>query len=111
MWLGKSESVDTLFNDLNMEIRSAAPGAQLSYSLRCRLERCEFKTRSEICSKAKDGSTPLFVACKKGNVEIVDYLLTACGVNVEHRGLYEVPDDRSGDKIKKPFKTMSQIIC
>jgi hypothetical protein len=28
-------------------------------------------------------------------VEIVDYLLTVCGVSVEHRGLYEVPDDRS----------------
>jgi ankyrin repeat protein len=95
MWLGKSESSDTLFNDLYTEVRSAAPGAQLSYNLRCRLERCDFKVRSEICSRAKDGSTPLFIACKRGNVEIVDYLLTVCGVNVEHRGLYEVPDDRS----------------
>lgn len=95
MWLGKTESSETLFNDLYNEVKSAAPGAQLSYSLRCRLERIDFKVRSEICSRCKEGSTPLFIACKRGNVEIVDYLLTACGVNVEYRGLYEVPDDRS----------------
>jgi ankyrin repeat protein len=94
MWLGKAESSDGLFNDLYNEVKSAAPGAQLSYSLRCRLERCDFKVRSEICSRPRDGSTPLFIACKRGNVEIVDYLLTACGVDVEHKGLYEVPDDR-----------------
>ena len=95
MWLVKAESSDTLFNDLYNEVRSAAPCAQLSYSLRCRLERSDFKVRSEICSRARDGSTPLFVACKRGNTEIVDYLLSSCGVDVEHKGLYEVPDDRS----------------
>jgi len=35
------------------------------------------------------------VACKKGNVEIVEYLVGVCGSPVEQRGLYEVPDDHS----------------
>ena len=95
MWLGKAESPETIFNDLFNEVRLAAPCAQLSYNLRCRLERCDPKIRSEICSRSKEGSNPLFTACKKGNVEIVDYLLTNCGVDVEQRGLYEVPEDRS----------------
>ncbi len=43
----------------------------------------------------KDGCSPLFVACKKGNVEIVEYLISTCGADVEQRGLYEVPDDHS----------------
>lgn len=38
---------------------------------------------------------PLFIACKKGNVEIVEYLLSTCDAQVEQRGRYEVPDDRS----------------
>ena len=43
----------------------------------------------------KDGCGPLFIACKKGNVEIVEYLITVCDADVEQRGKYEVPDDRS----------------
>jgi hypothetical protein len=51
MWLGKPESAEAIFNDLFNEVRSAAPAAQLSYNLRCRLERVEFRSRSEICSR------------------------------------------------------------
>lgn len=43
----------------------------------------------------RDGCAPLFMACKRGQVEIVEYLITVCGADVEQRGLYEVPDDRS----------------
>ena len=51
-------------------MRTAAPSAQLSYSLRCRLEKCEFPKRTEVCSMSKDGCSPLFIACKRGNVEV-----------------------------------------
>ncbi|RZC37495.1 Fe hyd lg C, Ank 2 and/or zf-C3HC4 3 domain containing protein [Asbolus verrucosus] len=34
-------------------------------------------------------------ACKKGQTEIVEYLITVCQADIEQRGLYEVPDDRS----------------
>lgn len=81
MWLGsRGGSGDTngtsvkesLFADLFQEVKCAAPSAQLSYTLRCRLERCEREIRRIICERTKDGCSPLFVACKKGNVEVSD---------------------------------------
>lgn len=35
------------------------------------------------------------MACKKGNSDIVEYLITMCGADLEQRGVYEVTDDRS----------------
>ena len=67
---------------------------QLSYSLRSRLERVDRADRKGIVSRIKDGCSPLFVACKKGNVEIVEYLMGLCDADLEQRGLYEVQDDR-----------------
>lgn len=88
---------DVLFSDLYQEVRNAAPSAQLSYSLRSRLERVERTDRRGVVSriKEKDGCSPLFLACKKGNVEIVEYLVAECQADVEQRGQYEVQDDRS----------------
>lgn len=100
MWLQSSKidgsnSKEGLFLDLYEECKHAAPGARLSYSLRTRLEKLPKATRREIASMSKDGCTPLFVACKRGHVEIVEYLITVCNVDIEQRGVYEVPDDRS----------------
>lgn len=111
MWLGSSSSSssvassankpdlsgqhDTLFSDLYQEVRLAAPSAQLTYTLRSRLERVERTDRRSVVSRVRDGCSPLFIACKKGNVEIVEYLISACQADVEQRGQYEVLDDRS----------------
>lgn len=86
---------DQIFADLYNECKNIAPGARLSYMLRTRLDRFQRAERTEIVSRTKDGCAPLFVACKRGNVEVVDYLITFCDADVEQRGLYEVPDDRS----------------
>ena len=67
---------------------------QLSYSLRSRIERVDRRDRRQIVSRIREGCSPLFIACKKGNVEIVEYLVSACDANLEQRGLYEVQDDR-----------------
>ena len=67
---------------------------QLSYSLRSRIERVDKPDRSAIVSRIREGCSPLFIACKKGNVEIVEYLVSMCSANLEQRGLYEVQDDR-----------------
>lgn len=48
-----------------------------------------------MCCRSRDGCAPLFVASKRGNVEIVEYLVHVCAAELEQRGLYEVPDDRS----------------
>lgn len=84
-----------LFHDLVEECRYVAPGARLSYQLRTQLERFCREVRREIACRVKDGCAPLFVACKRGNVEIVEYLINVCNVDLEQRGLYEVPDDHS----------------
>jgi len=109
MWLGGTSSPlnnqttkqdlsgqhETLFTDLYTEVRSAAPSAQLTYSLRSRLERVERTDRRGIVSRLRDGCSPLFIACKKGNVEIVEYLISVCQADLEQRGQYEVSDDSS----------------
>ncbi|XP_023247267.1 protein fem-1 homolog C isoform X2 [Copidosoma floridanum] len=99
MWIPNREhfslSMDTLFNDLVQNIKHVAPGAQLSYLLRSRLEKYKADELKELVSRTKDGCAPLFIACKRGHVEIVEYLITVCHANIEQRGIYEVPDDRS----------------
>ncbi|CAG2058844.1 unnamed protein product [Timema podura] len=99
MWFtGKSDQEsqkEALFSDLMSECKLANPGARLSYPLRRRLEPFPREVRKEIASGVKDGCAPLFIACKRGHVEIVQYLITVCNVDLEQRGLYEVPDDRS----------------
>jgi ankyrin repeat protein len=99
MWisakLDQSSHIDQCFNELITECRLAAPGARLSYSIRNKIERLTKEERKEIVSRVKEGCAPLFVACKKGNVEIVEYFIEQCGADVEQKGVYEVPDDRS----------------
>ncbi|XP_054168730.1 protein fem-1 homolog C-like [Oppia nitens] len=99
MWistkLDQTSHIDQCFNELITECRLSAPGARLSYSIRNKLERLSKEERKVIVSRVKEGCTPLFVSCKKGNVEIVDYLITECHSDVEQKGVYEVPDDRS----------------
>ncbi|KAF4533131.1 hypothetical protein B566_EDAN007942 [Ephemera danica] len=99
MWItGKvdlTNQKDILFNDLFQECKHAAPGARLSYQMRNRLERFQREDRREIVTRTSNGCAPLFIACKRGHLEIVEYLISVCDADVEQRGLYEVPDDRS----------------
>lgn len=97
MWIStyRENSMDQIFYDLTHECKYVAPGARLTYSLRNRLEKYKKDVRREIVSRMKDGCAPLFIACKRGNVEIVEYLITVCGADIEQRGKYEVPDERS----------------
>ena len=90
-----THSMENLFNDLMEECKHAAPGARLSYHLRSRLEKHKPEELRELVSKLKDGCAPLFVACKSGHLEIVEYLVKTCQADIEQRGQYEVPDDRS----------------
>ncbi|KAK8775294.1 hypothetical protein V5799_031361 [Amblyomma americanum] len=70
-------------------------GARLSYLVRNKIERLTREERKAIVSRIREGCAPLFVACKKGNSDIVEYLITMCGADLEQRGVYEVTDDRS----------------
>lgn len=99
MWLGNNNrwnfSMDQIFHDLIHECKYVAPGAQLTYALRNRLEKYKREVRKDIVSREKEGCTALFIACKRGHVEIVEYLIKKCDADIEQRGRYEVLDDRS----------------
>ncbi|XP_070167177.1 protein fem-1 homolog A-like isoform X2 [Polyergus mexicanus] len=99
MWFSNSDrwnfSMDRLFFELMDECKYLAPGAQLTYAMRNRLEKYKREERKIIVSHMKDGCAPLFIACKRGHVEIVEYLLRKCDADIEQRGKYEVPDDGS----------------
>jgi len=72
---------ESLSEDLHLEVRSAAPAARLSYLLRSNLERLDKTEKRDVVTAVgkPDGCAPLFVACKKGNLEIVEYLIETCG--------------------------------
>lgn len=46
-------------------------------------------TRKEIVSRLREGCAPLFVVCKRGNLEIAEFLINICGADIEQRGLFE----------------------
>nr|AWC26115.1 Fem-1B [Artemia franciscana] len=94
-----SSAAEIVFRDLYEECRLSRPGANLCHGLRFRLERFNEKERKTIVNKKKDGCTPLFIAAKRGNVEIVEYLVNTCHADVEEKGLYQVPDDQSIHKV------------
>ncbi|OWR41527.1 fem-1 A protein [Danaus plexippus plexippus] len=77
------------------ECKHSAPGARLSAKLRTALERMPPEERRAVCSRTREGCAPLFVACRRGNVELVEYLVHVCAAELEQRGVYEVPHDRS----------------
>lgn len=85
---------DSCFEDLLKECTGAPPGARLSLSLRNRLEKFPLAARREMVNRLKEGRSPFFVACTKGQKGIAEYLIKECQPNLEQRGFFEVPDDR-----------------
>lgn len=51
--------------------------------------------RRRIVTQKIMGNAPLFTACLKGLVHIVNYLLDECHADIEQRGIYEVEQDHS----------------
>lgn len=98
MWFSNKSDLtlqkEIAFEELISEIKHAAPCMRLTYHLRYRLEKFPKEMRREIASGVDNGITALFLACKRGLCEIVEYLIKECGVDMEQRGIYEVADDR-----------------
>lgn len=86
---------DALFDDLVDEVNRLNPGARLSFTLRRKLEKFSLYARKDIVNRLKRGCSPLFIACKKGKLEIANYLIHDCGANIEQTGTYVVQEDRS----------------
>ncbi|XP_055376509.1 protein fem-1 homolog C [Condylostylus longicornis] len=82
-------------HELVEQCKRAIEGSQLTKGLRDELESLPREIRREIVKKVRNGCAPLFLVCKRGCVEIAEYLVTVCDADIEQRGLYEVPEDRS----------------
>lgn len=85
---------DACFIDLYEECRYSKPGARLTQTLRMRIEKLAPEFRREVCTRVKIGTSAFFTVVRRGQVEIVEYLLTVCSADIEQRGLYEVVDER-----------------
>lgn len=51
------------------------------------------ESRKYVVSRIREGCAPLFVVCKRGNLEIAEFLITECTADIEQRGLFENPED------------------
>lgn len=49
--------------------------------------------RKDIVSRTREGCAPLFIVCKRGNLEIAEFLINICDADIEQRGLFENPED------------------
>ncbi|XP_052745107.1 protein fem-1 homolog CG6966 [Bicyclus anynana] len=87
--------LDALFSDLMHEVTHGAPGARLSARLRAALERLPPGVRRGVAARTRDGCAPLFVAARRGNVELVDYLVHVCAAELEQRGVFTLAHDGS----------------
>ncbi|CAK1540877.1 unnamed protein product [Leptosia nina] len=88
-------NLDTIFIELMQDCKYNPPGARLSAKVRTTLERLSPAERRELVIRTRDGCAPLFVAARRSNVEVVEYLVHVCGAPLEQRGIYEMPDERS----------------
>lgn len=77
----KSYLYDKLVNEMNHLDRED----HLSLGLRNELEKCPRDARKEIVNIVKQGCSPLFDACKKGQLEIAEYLIRTCGADIEQK--------------------------
>ncbi|CAD6993657.1 unnamed protein product [Ceratitis capitata] len=81
--------------DLLEECKQCNEDSALSKPIRDELESHSRDIRREVVKKMRNGCAPLFIACKRGCVPIVEYLVTICEADIEQRGLYEVPEDHT----------------
>ncbi len=82
-----------LFTSLVQECRSAVPVSRLSEKLKRNLEEFPREDRRAIVGGTVEGCAPLFLACKNGSADVVEYLLSSCDADIEQRGLFEVLEE------------------
>lgn len=61
----------------------------------CYFFRLPRDVRKDVVKTVRDGCAPLFFACKRGNVDIAEFLIIYCDADPEQRGMFENPEDQS----------------
>jgi len=89
----KSGQKQHVFKSLVQECQLSSPGSRLSDNLRKKIEEYPREDRQDVVSKVLDGCAPLFLACKNGSSDVVEYLLSKCAAAIEQKGLFEVLEE------------------
>ncbi|XP_076240814.1 protein fem-1 homolog C-like [Calliopsis andreniformis] len=84
--------IDQIFVDLIKECKYTATNLPLSSKLKKSLSKFSKDQRKEIVSRMENGCAPLFIACRRGNVKIAEYLIIKCYADVEQRGKHDIPN-------------------
>ncbi len=66
---------------------------RLSEKLKRNLEEFSRGDRRDIVGGTVEGCAPLFLACRNGSADVVEYLLSSCDADIEQRGLFEVLEE------------------
>ena len=83
-----------LFTDLVTECQLAAPGSRLSEKLKRKMEGFGKDDRKDVVGQTTtEGCAPLFLACRNGSSDVVEYLISTCGAEIEQRGQFDVIDE------------------
>lgn len=89
----KTNQKQHLFTALVQECQLASPSSRLSSNLVRRIEEFDNTERKDVVSGVHNGCAPLFLACKNGSAEVVEYLISKCNAPIEQKGLFEVEEE------------------
>jgi len=92
-YIDKTNQKQHLLTALLQECQLANPGSRLSTNLVRRIEEFSSLDRKDVVSGVSNGCAPLFLACKNGSAEVVEYLVTKCSAPIEQKGLFEVEEE------------------
>ena len=83
----------TLYRDLIHECQLSTTSSSLSEKLKRKIEEIGKEARKDVVGQTEEGCAPLFLACKNGSADVVEYLLSTCGADIEQRGVFEVAEE------------------
>ena len=83
----------TLFRDLVQECQVSLPGSKLSEKLKRKIEEITKNDRKDVVGQTEEGCAPLFLACKNGSADVVEYLIKTCGADIEQKGVFDVAEE------------------
>ena len=83
----------TLYRDLLQECQLSTTSSRLSEKLKRKIEEIGKDARKDVVAQTEEGCAPLFLACKNGSADVVEYLLSTCGADIEQRGVFEVAEE------------------
>lgn len=92
-YIDKTNQKQHLFTALLQECQLASPSSRLSNNLCRKIEEFDNSERKEVVSGVQNGCAPLFLACKNGSAEVVEYLISKCNAPIEQKGLFEVEEE------------------